>query len=285
MLTRMTTTKNNINAPKFWGIVNCTPDSFSDGGLYNDAQKAYAHIKEMLQDGADYIDIGAASSRPGSDFISPEEEWARLEPLFDLIENEDKSLFQKISVDTWRKDVAQKVLGKNIFAINDISAFVWEPALVEHLVEYKPYYVMMHCKGLPQDMQKDTNYTDVVDNVCAFFEERLEILQKTHFPLEKVILDPGIGFGKSLEQNLALMNASDKLSSFGLELMAGISRKSWIKQLLLLDTVDGNHNFIEELDSFTAFSSLQLYGKGFIHHRVHNVKKCKQFAVLKEHLY
>ncbi len=284
----MTVTKeNNINAPKLWGIVNCTPDSFSDGGLFLDAKKAYAQIEKLIEEGADYIDIGAASSRPSSEFISAEEEWQRLEPLFDVIEENNKSLLSKISVDTWRADVAQKVLERNIFAINDISACMWEENLLEKLVEHKPYYVLMHCKGKPQDMQENTTYNNVVDAVCAFFENRLELLQKVNFPLEKVILDPGIGFGKNLEQNLDLMNSGERLSSFGIELMAGISRKSWIKQTLFSKNIIENKEEslnITDLDCATACASLLLFKKGFKHHRVHDIKKCKQFFMLEDKL-
>ncbi len=263
------------NAPKIWGIVNITPDSFSDGGLFLEKESAHSQCLKLIQDGADYLDLGAASSRPTSEFISPEEEWARLEPVLSSIENSDKTLLNKISVDTWRADVAKKVLEKNIFCINDISAFQWEPELVEVLSHYKPYYVMMHCQGTPDTMQQNIQYDDVVDTVFSFFEERLNILQKANFPIEKVILDPGIGFGKNLEQNLALMNAGEKFSTLGLPLMAAVSRKSWLRLLLSIEP-----SSTQELDSMTACASVLLQQKNYIHHRVHNVQATKQALLL-----
>ncbi len=274
---------NKIFAPKIWGIVNCTPDSFSDGGLFMDTQKAYAQMLKLFEDGADYVDIGAASARPSSDFISAEEEWERLEPLFNMIEENRPDLFAKISVDTWRASVAQKVLERNIFCINDISGFqsIWgEDAFLDVLVQYKPYYVLMHCQGLPQNMQDHTEYADVVDTVYSFFEERLNLLSKAGFPTEKVILDPGIGFGKNLEQNLALLNATEKFEKLGLPLMAGISRKSWLRLLLEIEKEN-----IVELDNATANASLLLAKNGFLHHRVHNVKLCRHAFHLAKNLY
>ncbi len=265
--------------PKIWAIVNCTPDSFSDGGLFLDSDKAFDQVKQLLTDGADFIDIGAASSRPTSDFISAQEEWERLLPLFELIEKENQSLFQKISVDTWRADVAQKVLEKDVFCINDISAFEWEPQLLDVIAHYKPYYVLMHCQGKPQNMQKHTQYEDVVDTVYAFFENKLKKLQEVGFPSEKIILDPGIGFGKTLEQNYRLMKAGEKFKELGFPLMAGISRKSCLRDLLFIEKYS-----IDELDSVTALASVLLYNNGFEHHRVHNAKACHKAFLLNKTL-
>ncbi len=277
---------NQHNAPKFWGIVNITPDSFSDGGLFYSTKNAFEQIQTLKADGAHYIDIGAASSRPSSDFISANEEWQRLEPLFNEIELRDKDIFSSLSVDTWRADIAQKVLEKNIFAINDISAFSWDEGLLDVLVQYKPYYVLMHCLGTPQNMQINPNYTNVVDEVFAFFEKKLEILDKANFPKDKIILDPGIGFGKNLEHNLALMRAGKKFATLGLPLMAAVSRKSWLRQIFNIEKatasqVKGQNKL---LDRLTSVASLMLQENGYEHHRIHNVSITNQAFVLKQKL-
>ncbi len=279
----------NYNAPKFWGIVNVTPDSFSDGGLFYSTKNALEQIDNLKNEGAHYIDIGAASSRPSSDFISAEEEWQRLEPLFEEIEARDRGLFSCISVDTWRAKVAQKVLEKKVFCINDISAFSWDADLLDVLVQYKPYYVLMHCKGTPQNMQTEAHYENVVKEVYAFFEQKLEILDKAGFPKERVILDVGIGFGKTLEQNLALMKvkAGNVFASLGCPLMAAVSRKSWLRELFSLpkpldaSQIKGQRKI---LDRLTSVASLQLNKNGFTHHRLHNVKIAKEAFELEQYL-
>lgn len=267
------------NAPKIWGIVNSTPDSFSDGGLFIRAENAYTHIEKLIADKANYIDIGAASSRPNAPFISEEEEWNRLRPLFEIIEEKNPSLFSRISVDTWRAGVAKKVLEKNVFCINDISAFQWDESLLDVLLEYKPYYVLMHCRGTPKTMQENTQYKDIVEDVYSFFEERISLLDKLGFPKEKIILDLGIGFGKSLKQNFELLNAADHFLKLGLPLMAAVSRKSCLRDLLSLERTD-----ISKLDEASANASLLLAQKGFIHHRVHNARAVSQAFCLMQNL-
>ncbi len=285
----MIKTKNNstTNAPIFWGIVNITEDSFSDGGLFSTPDKALKQFLLLKEKGADIIDIGAASSRPSSEFISAQEEWQRLKPLFDLLEENDNKLFSSVSVDTWRAEVAQKVLEKNVSYINDISAFSWDPSLLDVLVQYKPYYVLMHCLGTPQNMQISPNYTNVVDEVFAFFEAKLERLDKAGFPLEKVILDPGIGFGKTLEHNLALMQAGEKFLSLGQELMAAVSRKSWLRDIFSIQKASLESEIKGQrkvLDRLTSIASLSLHKKGYTHHRVHNVEIVKQAFTLESFL-
>ncbi len=281
-------------SPKIWGIVNITPDSFSDGGLFLNPEKAYSHIEKLLNEGADFIDIGSASSRPSSDFITAEEEWNRLEPLFNLIAEKDKHLFSKISVDTWSSYVAQKALERNVFCINDISACRWDTGLLDVLVEYKPYYVLMYSEGQPKTMQEKINIKDneIIDKTYSFFEKQLEKLDKVGFPKEKIMLDVGIGFGKTLEQNILLLNAEETFLRFGIPLYSGVSRKTWLRNLFSLTTQEqeskekGKYSFlkkgenaqlmIEDLDRLTANASLLLLQKGYLHHRVHNVKYTRQ---------
>ncbi len=261
------------NAPKFWGIVNITPDSFSDGGLFLDSHKALEQAKSLLyNNGAHFIDIGAASSRPSAGFISEEEEWARLEPFLNLAESNNKEIFPQLSLDTWRASIAEKAMKKGINIINDISAFNWDNRLLDVLLEHQPYYVLMHCKGKPDTMQDEPKYACVVDEVYAFFEEKLNVLIKKGFPREKIILDQGIGFGKTQEHNKALLEASEKFLEFDLPLMAAISRKSLIRHLYSI-----NANDINALDEATAQYTHALIQKGYTHHRVHNVQKCVKY--------
>ncbi len=278
----MKTNKNKIldNASKIWGIINITPDSFSDGALYFEPEKAFAHLLELDKTGADFFDIGAASSRPFAPFISEEEEWQRLEPFFALVRAERKELFSRISVDTWRASVAKKALEAGVFCINDISGFRWDEGLLEVLLEYQPYYILMHSLGVPETMQEnieEKQSKDIVETVFKFFEDRLAILDKRGFSREKIILDVGIGFGKTPEQNIELLRASKKFSSFNLPLMSAISRKSVLSKTFNID----KDNTVE-LDRATTICSLLLNKQGFTQHRIHNVKALVQaFAMEK----
>ncbi len=264
--------KTQNNAPKFWGIVNITPDSFSDGGLFFHANDALKQARLLVENGADFIDIGAASSRPTSGFISAEEEWARLEPIFNLLsQEENKDILAITSLDTWRAEVAKKALIKGIPIINDISAFEWECNLLDVILEYQPYYVLMHCKGKPDTMQDAPHYANVVDEVYAFFEKKINLLEQKGFPRNKIILDQGIGFGKTVEHNSSLLNAADKFLEFNLPIMAAISRKSILRNIFNIKPEEK-----ELLDKATAITTAHLYNKGYIHHRVHNVHVCKQ---------
>ncbi len=286
----MTIEKNNnitINAPIFWGIVNITPDSFSDGGLFYSAKNALEQIYHLKNEGAHYIDIGAFSSRPNNDFISAEEEWQRLEPLFEQIDLRDKDLYSCLSIDTWRADIAQKALEKNIFCINDISAFSWDEGLLDVLVHYKPYYVLMHCTGKAEDIHIPAQSENIVEDVYAFFAHKLELLEKRGFPKEKILLDPGIGFGKNLEQNLALMNAGARFAQLGCPLMAAVSRKSWLRELFSLKKAVESSQIKGQrkvLDRLTSIASLSLNKHGFKHHRLHNVAITRQAFIVEEAL-
>ncbi len=274
----MTINSIHNNAPKIWGIINITPDSFSDGNMYFDAQNAYKHMLELDKDNAHFFDIGAASSRPFAPFIEEEEEWQRLEPFLKLVSKENKSYLKRISVDTWRASIAQKALEEGVFCINDISGFSWDKNMLDVLINYKPYYILMHSLDVPAKMQENIEIKqskDIVKTVYSFFEEKLEILYKNNFPKEKIILDVGIGFGKTVEQNFELLNAHEVFTSLSYPLMSAISRKSLLSKFL---NIEKKNNI--ELDNASAIMSLLLYKKGFTHHRVHNVGAiAKAFAL------
>lgn len=264
-----------------WGIVNTTPDSFYDGGCYEKTDRAVAHARLLWEQGAAVLDIGGASSRPGAEDVSSLEEWQRIAPVIAAVRQFSQpsrgadSLRTDIvplsygsrpliSVDTWRADVARRALESGVEIINDISAFGWEPQLLDVVAEYKPMYVLMHCKGRPQTMQNTPQYADVVAEVYAFFEEKMNILIQKGLPCENIILDFGIGFGKTLEHNLALLKNIDAFKPLGRPLLLGLSQKSMFGHLLGQDKG-------ERSVSTQVCTALAMHG-GIVHHRVHDAK-------------
>lgn len=274
-----------------WGIVNTTPDSFYDGGCYEKVDHAIAHARLLWEQGACILDIGGASSRPGAQDVSSLEEWQRIEPVISAVQEfsghsssgcADKirtdivplQFAEKplISIDTWRAEVAEKALEKGVEIINDISAFEWEPKLLGVVAACKPLYVLMHCQGRPQTMQDTPRYTNVVQEVHAFFEEKMNILVQKGLPEENIILDFGIGFGKSLEHNLALLQNIAAFEDLKRPLLLGLSQKSMFGHLL---GQDKNERFIS-----TQVCTALAMEKGILHHRVHEVKKTVETLAL-----
>lgn len=275
-----------------WGIVNTTPDSFYDGGCYEKADHAIAHAQALWEQGACILDIGGASSRPGAEDVSSLEEWQRIAPVISAVKEfsargvknhgadtictdivplqfAEKPL---ISIDTWRAEVAEKSLEKGVEIINDISAFHWEPDLLDVVVTYKPLYVLMHCQGRPQTMQDTPVYTDVVREVYAFFEEKMNILVQKGLPEENIILDFGIGFGKNLEHNLALLQNITFFETLKRPLLLGLSQKSMFGHLLGQDK--------RERSVSTQVCTALAMQQGIKHHRVHEVKKTVETLAL-----
>lgn len=276
-----------------WGIVNTTPDSFYDGGCYEKADRAVAHARLLWEQGAGILDIGGASSRPGAEDVSGIEEWQRIAPVIAAVQEfSGRSLTENggaekirtdiiplhygkkplISVDTWRAEVARKALEKGVEIINDISAFAWEPELLDAVAEHKPMYVLMHCQGRPQTMQETPHYKDVVKEVYAFFDEKMNILVRRGLPEKNIILDFGIGFGKTLEHNLALLQNIEAFSSLKRPLLLGLSQKSMFGHLLGLDK--------NERSVSTQVCTALAMEKGIVHHRVHEVKKTLETLAL-----
>lgn len=287
-----------------WGIVNTTPDSFYDGGCYEKADHAIAHAKLLWEQGACILDIGGASSRPGAKDVSALEEWQRIAPVISAVrefsahkapgqepgqngqcpQNHGAEtirtdivplLFAEkplISIDTWRAEVAKKALEKGAQIINDISAFDWEKELLDVVAEYKPLYVLMHCQGRPQTMQDTPAYKDVVQDVYAFFEKKMNILVQKGLPEENIILDFGIGFGKTLEHNLALLQNIAFFDTLKRPLLLGLSQKSMFGHLLGLAK--------EERSASTQVCTALAMQQGIKHHRVHEVKKTVETLAL-----
>lgn len=248
--------------PVVMGILNVTPDSFFDGGRYETEAAVIGRIHQIMEEGAGIIDIGAYSTRPGAAAVDPKEELARLAPAVELVRKYYPSV--PVSIDTFRSEVAREIyqcLGKVI--VNDISGGTMDPEMFGFIAETRLPYIMMHIQGTPQTMQKNPVYGDVVKEVYRFFEERTEALRAAG--TENIILDPGFGFGKTLEHNYELMNRLDIFHKLGYPLLVGISRKSMIFRLL--ETTPA-----EALNGTTVLNTIALM-KGASILRVHDVKE------------
>lgn len=210
------------------GIVNVTPDSFSDGGQFLDPASAVAHACRLADEGAEILDIGGESTRPGAAQISPDEESARVLPVIrELTRRTDRCL----SIDTRNPDVAAAAIEAGASLVNDIGANRTDPAMWDLIARTGAGYVCMHMQGTPQTMQRAPHYRDVVTDVKTFFVDRLKSLKVAGVAEEQVVLDVGIGFGKTLTHNLALLNALSSFQKLNRPLLLGVSRKSFIGQI------------------------------------------------------
>ncbi|HEY7752067.1 MAG TPA: dihydropteroate synthase, partial [Ignavibacteriaceae bacterium] len=213
------------------GILNVTPDSFSDGGKYFDKQSAIDHALKMIEQGASIIDIGGESTRPGSAPITADEELSRIIPVIKGILNKNPEAV--ISVDTTKTKVAEKSLSIGAKIVNDISGLTFEPELAQVIGDYDAGLIIMHIKGTPTNMQKNPYYDDVVREVNEFFLIQSQKAESSG--VKKIFIDPGIGFGKRLEDNLQLINKLDFFLNLSYPIVIGISRKSFIGKILDLD--------------------------------------------------
>ena len=211
------------------GIVNVTPDSFFDGGRYLDAPAAVAHALRLIEQGAEIIDIGGESTRPGAVPVSEAEELRRVMPVIEQLVG---LVRVPISIDTAKAGVARAALAAGASIVNDVAAKREDPALWELVAEARASYVCMHTQGTPQTMQVNPTYTDVVREVGEFFSARLRRLNDCGVGREQVILDPGIGFGKTVEHNLQLLAAAASFARLQRPVLIGVSRKSFIGKLL-----------------------------------------------------
>lgn len=220
----------DLSAPKIMGIVNLTPDSFSDGGTYSrSACAALAHAERLLAEGAHILDIGGESTRPGAAHVSPEEEWVRLQPVVEEIAKWNVPL----SVDTRRSAIMQRLLGDGLAdIINDISALE-DNGAIELLAAHPDTGIcLMHMQGLPETMQNNPQYQDVVAEVAGYLKARAQACQAAGICSERIVLDPGIGFGKNLQHNIQLMcHLPDLQAQTGLPLLVGVSRKRMIGEI------------------------------------------------------
>lgn len=241
-------------------ILNVTPDSFFDGGQNGIPGKALKSARKLLENGAHIIDLGGESTRPGSLPVQKDEEIRRLaEPLASLARILPP---ERISVDTWHAATAKYALEKGAGIINDVSACLWEPALLEVIALFKPGYVLAHNNGLPQKMGNSPRYDCLLGEMLRFFEERLEKLVKAGLPENRIVLDPGIGFGKTAQHDLEILRSLDKFLVFGRPLLLGLSMKSFFGKLFGLP--------LQERGAITAAASALAWEKGVFWHRVHD---------------
>lgn len=213
----------DLSTPKVMGIVNCTPDSFYSGSRKKTEKEVLNQVEKHLNEGADIIDLGGYSSRPGAQEIDTKEEISRVIPFIKQIKKEFNTT---ISLDTFRSEVARQGLEEGVDIINDISAWEIDHQLLEVVSKYKCPYILMHMKGTPSTMQNETQYANIFNEVIHFLSEKLAILQQKG--INDVIIDPGFGFGKNLEQNYELLNNLSAFNILNKPILAGISRKSMI---------------------------------------------------------
>ena len=254
------------------GILNVTPDSFSDGGQFNTYNKAIKYAKKMAKEGADIIDIGGESTRPGAEKISSEVELKRILPVVKKLANE---IDIPISVDTYKSDVARKCLSAGASMINDITAFRGDNKLAGVIKEYKVPMCLMHMKGTPENMQKNPTYKDVIKEIKEFLEKRCKFAIKKGISKNKIIIDPGIGFGKrtgkDIEDNCTIIANIDEFKKLGFPVLIGASRKTFIgnisgkKKLKPNDRLEG---------SISAAIISAVNGANIL--RVHDVKETRR---------
>lgn len=267
-----------------FGIVNITPDSFYDGGCHQGTQEAIAHAKQLVAEGVHVLDLGAESSRPFAPPVSVAEELKRLIPVLEGLEEyayvegmdlpttlQDTALISSkplLSVDTYKAVTAEAALKAGAHIINDISACAFDPALRDVVAQYRSGYVLMHSQGKPETMQIAPRYDNVVDDIMAFFECEMAKMVKAGLPEDYIVLDVGIGFGKTMEQNFAILQNMERFVSLGRPLFMGLSNKTLFSDLLGLDK--------NARQCATQVATALLAARGVAYHRVHDVAATRQ---------
>ena len=252
---------HSLETPMVMGILNVTEDSFYDGGKYQTEDTVLSRVGQMLEEGADIIDIGAVSTRPGAQDLPEEEEVARIRKWVATIMSAYPDAM--MSVDTWRASVARAAVQEGAAIINDISGGTFDPDMIHTIGELQVPYVLMHTPAKPDRMQQHTQYDDLLADMMEFFGQQIAKLHDAH--VHDIILDPGFGFGKTLEQNYYLMDNLEAFHVFGLPILVGISRKSMIYKLL--DTTPDH-----ALNGTTVLNTIALTTGAAIL-RVHDVKE------------
>ena len=260
----------DLNKPKIMGILNVTPDSFFDGGLYNTEKKVDIQVTKMIEDGMDILDVGGYSSRPGAKEISINEEIDRVIPVVKFIRKTYPELI--LSVDTFRSEVARSCLDLGVDIINDISAGCIDKNILDVVAEYNCPYIMMHMKGTPQTMQINPEYENLIKELLIYFAKRIYLAREKG--IIDIIVDPGFGFGKTLDHNYTIMKKIENFKLLDLPILVGISRKSFITKQLDID----------KKDSLNATTALNMYflEKNINILRVHDVKEAKECIMLHE---
>jgi dihydropteroate synthase len=258
----------DLSKPKIMGILNITPDSFYDGGVYNSDNKILNQVEKMLLEGADIIDIGGYSSRPGAKELTIKQETDRIIPIIELIVKKFENVI--ISVDTFRSEIAKKAIKSGASIINDISGGEIDNNMYKVVGELKVPYVIMHMKGIPKNMQNNPKYDDIVNDIVRNLSYKIDLAKKAG--ILDIIIDPGFGFGKTLEQNFKILENLSFFKQLEQPIMVGVSRKSMIYKLLGISPKDASNGT-------TCLNSISLNnGANII--RVHDVKEAKEVVNL-----
>ena len=253
-----------FDRPALMGILNVTPDSFSDGGRYNQMDEALQHCEQMIADGADFIDIGGCSTRPNNAIATESEEMERVIPILEAIRKAFPEVL--VSIDTFRKNVAEACMDLGADLINDISGGLFDDEMLHYIGQNHIPYVMMHCIGTPETMHQYALEGDIHQTVMDFFAQQCQVLEA--YGKQQIILDPGIGFGKSLEANYQLLGDLERYRYNGLPILIGISRKSLINKVLHT-TPDTAENGTTVLNTIALLNGADIL-------RVHDVKKARE---------
>lgn len=260
----------DVSIPKVMGILNVTPDSFFDGGRYTNDREVLLRVEQMLTDGATFIDVGGYSSKPNAAAVSVQEEKARTIPVVaSIVQHFPEAI---VSIDTFRSDVAQLCLDQGAAIVNDISAGLLDPLMLRIVANYQVPYIMMHMKGTPQSMSTLTQYDDLVKEILLYFSERIAAARS--LGISDLIVDPGFGFAKTIDQNFELLRHLDLFKSLELPFLVGVSRKSMIHKTLQISPE-------EALNGTTVLNTLALQ-KGATILRVHDVKEAVETIKLWE---
>jgi len=262
----------SFDIPKVMGILNVTPDSFSDGGKYFSENSAVECALKMVDDGADIIDVGGESTRPGSDAVSLEDELQRSIPVIKRLVEIRKDLI--ISIDTTKSEVARQALDSGASVVNDISGLTSDEKMINVVKSYNAGIIIMHIKGNPKTMQENPHYLDVVKEVKDFLYQQSNKAKQNG--IDKIIIDPGIGFGKRVEDNFELIKRLEEFQSIGFPVMIGLSRKSFLGKTLDLN--------VDERDIATVIMETVSVLKSARIIRTHNVKYCTQMVKLVSHI-
>lgn len=257
-----------VDRPVIVGILNVTPDSFADGGLHLDADAAVLHARRMAAQGADLIDVGGESTRPGATRIDATEQRRRVIPV---IERLIEAVPVPLSIDTTRREVAEAALDAGAAIINDVSAGRDDPSILSLAAERGAPFIAMHMRGQPADMQHDPRYDDVVGEVLAFLKRRVDAAVTAGLPRSQIVIDPGIGFGKTTTHNLRILAALDRLVATGQPVMLGVSRKRFLGELT------GAAEPADRVWATAAVTALAV-AAGVMIHRVHDVLPARHAA-------
>lgn len=250
------------------GVLNVTPDSFSDGGLYLDKERTVERAHKLTEEGADIIDIGGESTRPGSDPVSLEEELKRVIPVIQAISKEIKI---PISIDTYKAEVARRALDVGASMVNDISGLRFDSDMPEVVAEYKVPVIIMHIKGRPRDMQQNPQYKALIPEIMDYLRMSMRLAYKFGIPEDMIIIDPGIGFGKTFEHNLEIIKNLKEFTLLQMPVAIGVSRKAFIGKIL------GNAPPAERLEGTAAAVAISIFNGANIV-RVHDVKEMSKVA-------